>query len=84
VIDVLIELGDYWIESDHVIAVKSASKTQTNIWCTGQSACDGAFLVDEDEDSVIERLKGLQEHALAERILNDLENERVAGIESES
>jgi hypothetical protein len=80
----LILLGEHWIESDHVIAVKSVSKTQTNIWCTGQSALDGAFLVDEDEDSVIERLKGIQEHALAERILNDLENERAAGIESES
>jgi hypothetical protein len=80
----LILLGEHWIESDHVIAVKSASKTKTNVWCTGQSAVDGGFLVDEDEDSVIERLKCVQEHALAERILGELEADpATAAAESE-
>jgi hypothetical protein len=78
----LIELGDYWIETSHVIAVKSASKTKTSVWCIGQNAESGAFLIDEPIDDVIERLHTIQNHAFAEQLLDELEAERVAGVES--
>ena len=74
----LIDLNGTWIDSDHVIAVREVPKHKTNVWCTGQSAVDGAFLIDMECADVIEALNAVQMHKLAEQLLEDMESDPTA------
>lgn len=56
----LIELDDdLWIESDNVTAVRRSTldEDQTIVFCVGQSATDGGFLIDQPLEEVVETLK---------------------------
>jgi len=52
-----VALSDYWFQSSHIVAVKSASKDQSIVFCVGHSPVDGGFLIDEPIDDVMERLQ---------------------------
>jgi len=74
----LVQVGDYWINSDHVTAVRESTldDSQTCVWVIGSSAVDGAFLIDMECADVIEALNTVQMHELAEQLLADMEAER--------
>lgn len=82
----LVQLNNTWIESDHVIAVRESplDEDQTCVWCIGQSATDGAFLIDLPIDDVIERLQAIAQHALAVRLLEEVESDTIANDGSAS
>lgn len=50
----LLELGDHWIEHSLITCIKQADEETTSVWLVGQSAVDGAFLVDLPFDKVME------------------------------
>ena len=53
----LLELGEYYIELSHITCLRPAGRYHTSVWVTGQSAVDGAFLVDLPIDEVLELIQ---------------------------
>lgn len=51
-------LGKHKIVAEHITCVKDAGNGKTNVWVVGQSAADGAFLVDMPEDEVMKLWSG--------------------------
>lgn len=80
----LIELADYWIESTQVVAVRESSldSDQTCVWTVGANAESGAFLIDLPVEEVIEALNASHMQAVAERLLEDAEAERLSAAQS--
>jgi hypothetical protein len=70
-----IELGGMWVQSAHVVAVKAAGK-RTSVWTTGASAVDGAFLIDEDVDTVMEALRAIQAEEFASGLIAEMEEQQ--------
>lgn len=51
-----IEIGDIVINVEKILAYRAAGESHTIIWCDGQSATDGGFLVDIPIEGVTEAL----------------------------
>lgn len=49
-----LKLGDYFIEIEHITALKAVGKKSCNIWVMGASTLDGGFLVNLPTSEVLE------------------------------
>lgn len=50
---ILLFLGEHTIVQESIACIKDAGNGKTSIWCIGQSAADGGFLVDMPYDEVM-------------------------------
>jgi hypothetical protein len=76
----LVQLGEYWINSEHVTAIRESTvdESQTCVWVIGASTVDGAFLIDLPVEDVVEAVNAVQVQTLAERLLEDVESDSAA------
>lgn len=44
------------LNTDHIVSVQSCGDDQCVVHCTGQDAASGGFLIEENEESVLEKL----------------------------
>jgi hypothetical protein len=51
-------LDDLVIDADKITAIRPADKGKTNVWVIGQSAIDGAFLIDMKFEEVLKLWTG--------------------------
>lgn len=73
----LIDLNGIYVESSLVAVVRESAldSGQTVVFTAGQSAMDAGHLIDMPCEEVVERLRQLQMHALAEGLLEDMDRE---------
>lgn len=63
----LLFLGEHVIVQEFIVCIKDAGKGKTSIWCTGQSAIDGGFLVDMPYDEVMDLITGGEDDGEVDR-----------------
>ena len=76
----LIDLEGVYVETTLVAVVRPAGDDQTVIFTSGQDAASAGHLIDLPVEEVVERLREIQNHEFAERLLAEIEGD----TESES
>ncbi|HXN71567.1 MAG TPA: hypothetical protein VN861_03325 [Candidatus Acidoferrales bacterium] len=80
----IVDLNGIYVEHSLVAVIRESSldSDQTVIFTPGQSAIDGGHLIDMPVEEVIEALNASHMQAIAERLLEDAEAERLSAAQS--